>query len=111
MAWNWDEERKAGKNIAVASGVFALVFAVCWCAIAWVMGAYIMLLFGVPFAGFMAYRLYVLLRMAKGQQHQSPSPEPWERPSAQPEGKTHCPYCGAALGDGFAYCPHCGRRL
>lgn len=115
MAWDREKERKAGKAMGVGMSVFALIFSVFWCLMACSMGAYFMLLFGIPFVGMMGYRLYVLLQMTKEEpkQHQA---DPWERPAAPRFEENRntdgfCPYCGGTVEAAFEFCPKCGRRL
>ena len=115
MAWDREADRKAGKNMSVAMSVFSLVFSILWCCVAAAMGAGVMLLFGIPFAGLMGYRLVMCLKLAKSEEEKKPS-EPWERPAPrQPEAQRgsagFCPYCGTRSEDGFRYCPNCGRSL
>lgn len=114
MAWDRDKERKAGKAMTIGSCVFGLIFSIVWCILAWSMGAGFMLIFGIPFVGMMAYRLYVLLQMGKDEPKQSKENDPWERP-AQPRtestGSCYCPYCGSVVQPEYEFCPKCGRRL
>ncbi len=115
MAYDREKERKAGKAMAVGSSIFGLCFAIFWCIAAASMGAWFMLLFGIPFVGMVAWRLRMTLKFAKEEETKPPQtpPEPWDRPDQTPrqEGSGFCPYCGAALGEGFAFCPKCGRRV
>lgn len=121
MAWDRDKERKAGKAMTMGSCVFGLIFSIFWCVAAASMGAWFMLIFGIPFVGMMIYRLYVISQYAK-EDEKKPLPkeaDPWERPisqsvpqqenTARGEGK-FCPYCGGGIQDGFEFCPKCGRR-
>ncbi len=116
MAWDREKERKAGKTMAVGSQVFGLVFSIFWCVAAASMGAWFMLVFGVPFAGMMAYRLYVCLQYAKSdkQKAEKQDIEPWNRPvptgGSAPRAGKYCPYCGGSVQEDHAFCPHCGRR-
>ena len=111
MAWDRDKERKAGKAMSVGSCVFGLIFSIFWCVAAASMGAWFMLIFGIPFVGMMAYRLYVISQYAKEEPKQET--DPWDRP-AQPDrpagGNGFCPYCGGSIQEGFEYCPKCGRK-
>ena len=125
MAWDRDKERKAGKAMGLGSCVFGLVFSVFWCIAAASMGAWFMLIFGVPFVGMMGYRLYVMAQVAReggGKQSQTSAAEPWDQPPAPrsesprytPQASDpgeYCPYCGAGVEAEFAFCPKCGRRL
>jgi len=114
MAWDREKEKKAGKAMTLGSCIFGLVFSIFWCLIAVSMGAGFMLIFGIPFVGMMAYRLYVLLQLSKEDPKQETQKEvdPWERPAQQdrPAGNRFCPYCGGALEENFVYCPKCGRK-
>ena len=116
MAWDREKERKAGKNLTIASCVFGLGFSIFWCCMAAAMGAGFMLIFGIPFAGMMAYRLVMCIKLAKSEGDKKPA-EPWERPAAPRQteaprsGSGYCPYCGAQSQEGFRYCPSCGRSL
>ncbi len=115
MAWDREKEKKAGKTMAIGTSVFGLLFSIFWCVMAASMGAGFMLIFGIPFAGLMAYRLYVCLQYAKKDDSQKPRQEAdlWDRPADPPAAGSgsFCPYCGGSLQEGFAFCPHCGRRL
>ena len=114
MAWDRDKERKAAKSMSIGSSVFGILFAIVWCAMAASMGAWIMLLFGIPFIGLMVYRLVMCIRLAEDDSGTpSGEREPWEAPrqeSGRREGN-FCPYCGCTLQEGFEFCPKCGRRL
>lgn len=118
MSWDREKERRAGKAMTVGSCVFGLIFSVFWCVMAVSMGAGFMLIFGIPFAGLMGYRLYVLLQLSKGQpkEHTRREAEPWERPvhaetRTDAAGSGYCPYCGSSVETEFAFCPKCGRKL
>ena len=117
MAWDREQEKKAGKAMSIGSCVFGLVFAIFWCIAAASMGAWFMLIFGIPFVGMMAYRLYVISQYAKEDSAPAKETDPWDRPSAPeapkqpaPGGGRFCPYCGGELQKNFAYCPTCGRH-
>lgn len=112
MEWNRDKERKTGKAMGIGTSIFALVFIVIWCITAAGMGAWFMLIFGLPMLGFMIFRLAVILRNTK----ETPK-EPWEQPE-QPRSDSYrtstqkfCPYCSKELETDFVFCPICGRRL
>ena len=116
MAWDREKEKKAGKAMTIGSCVYGLVFSIAWCCIALAMGAGFMLIFGVPFAVFMGYRLFVVLQMTK-EDKEAPRKEvePWDRPgvesrSASGVANGFCPYCGRAVEADFSYCPSCGRK-
>lgn len=120
MAWDRDKERKAGKAMTLGSCIYGLIFSIVWCGIAVWMGAYFMLIFGIPFVGMMIYRLYILLQMTKEDktQKQAKEADPWDRPAATREpphvetaANGYCPYCGSAVQETFEFCPKCGRRL
>ena len=120
MSWNRDRERKAGKAMTIGTCVYGVIFSILWCAAAAWMGAGFMLIFGIPFAGLMLFRLVVLVRKA-GEEKQER--EPWERadrageyttyapPSSGTEENGFCPYCGGETKTGYAFCPKCVRRL
>lgn len=115
MRWDRDSERKAGKAMGIGMSVFALVFGIVWCITVISMGAGFMAIFGLLFVGIAAYRLAVMLKLAKSEGREK---EPWERPqaptgTAQTSGTNckHCPYCGENVESRFAFCPICGRRL
>ena len=114
MAWDRDKERKAAKSMSIGSSVFGILFAIVWCATAASMGAWFMLLFGIPFVGLMVYRLVMCIRLSKDEEEKAPpkETEPWERPSQEPNrsGNKYCPYCGFGLQEGYEFCPKCGRR-
>ena len=108
-----DMERKAGKVMGIGGSIFAVAFMLFWCAMCAAMGAWFMLIFGVPMLGFMIFRLAVILRKSK----EKPA-DPWDRP-AEPADYTSqrrtaasfCPYCGIKTEESFEFCPKCGRRL
>lgn len=114
MSWDRDKERKAAKNMSIASCVFGILFLLVWCAIA----PSFMKLFGLFGLGMMIYRLYLCIQLAKEEKAPKEELEPWDRPSissaSSPEtpvssGK-FCPYCGFQLQQGYEFCPKCGRR-
>lgn len=118
MAWDREKEKKAGKAMTVGTSIFGAVFAVFWCVMAASMGAWFMLIFGIPFAGMMVYRLYVCLQLTKEEQPGKSvrDTDPWDRsvsstPKSGSAENGYCPYCGAGIQEGFAFCPKCGRRL
>lgn len=108
-----ESRRRAEGAYSVAWSVFALIFAVVWCCIAAAMGAWFMLLFGVPLTGIMGWRLAMCIKMNRGEKPR----EPWEQaapPSfteAPPRAEGICPYCGRRTEGDFKFCPRCGRRL
>ena len=114
MAWDREKEKKAGKAMTIGSCVYGLVFSIAWCAIALAMGAGFMLIFGIPFAVFMGYRLYVVLQVTKEDEKKPPQKEvdPWDRPVVERTTKANgfCPYCGRTVETDFTYCPSCGRK-
>ncbi len=103
--------RKAGRVVGIGSSIYGIVFLIIWCTIAAGMGAWFMLIFGIPVLGLMIFRLFYLLCKTK-----EPPKEPWEQPDrenrSQPRsaGNGFCPHCGRALDENFTFCPHCGRR-
>lgn len=115
MAWDREKERKAGKAMSIGSSIFGVVFIIIWCVLAASMGAWVMLLFGVPMLGMMVYRLYICVQYTKADDGKNQS-DPWDQPAApEPSQRTSgsgnsCLYCGFALQDGFAFCPKCGRK-
>lgn len=116
MAWDREQEQKHGKAMTIGSSIFGLIFAIFWCITAASMGAWFMLIFGIPFVGMMIHRIYVLVQMTKKDetQAQNRQADPWDRPAEAPKaqsGGNFCPYCGSAIQEGFAFCPKCGRRL
>ena len=114
MRWDREKEKKAGKAMTLGGCVFGLVFSVFWCITAVSIGAGFMLIFGIPFTGLMAYRLYILCQYAKENHKDSPAKEtdPWDRPAPQQpaSGSKFCPYCGGSIQESFEFCPKCGRR-
>lgn len=113
MTWDREKERKAGRAYTIGSCIFGILFAVIWCIVTASMGAWFMLLFGIPFVGMMIYRLYVCVQITGEDKPSAKEPEPWERPvdpEPSADGK-FCPYCGYTLQAGFEFCPKCGRRL
>ena len=96
--------------------VFGLVFAIFWCLVALSMGAGFMLIFGLPFVGFMAFRLGVMAKHGEEGQKQPPrqTEDPWDQqefPQRETQNNGFCPYCGSAVEETFEYCPKCGRKL
>ena len=114
MAWNREKEKKAGKVMTLGGCIFGLVFSIFWCCMAVAIGANFMLIFGIPFAGMMAFRLYVLLQLSKEEpkREEKKEADPWDRPlpQEQPAGNGFCPYCGSPVQKNFTYCPKCGRK-
>lgn len=112
MNWDRDKERKAGKAYHMGSTVFGLIFSVFWCIAAVSMGAWFMLIFGIPFVGMMAFRLVMVAKHGEERPKQPPRQEvdPWER-QERPNVNGFCPYCGSAVEESFEYCPKCGRKL
>lgn len=114
MDWDREKEKKAAKNMSVASHIFGIVFLLFWTAIA----PSFMKLFGLGGLGLMIYRLYIYLQMSKQEKQPTKTEvDPWDRPQQSsfpqsiPSGGHHfCPYCGYALQEDFAFCPKCGRR-
>ena len=122
MSFDREKQRKAGKTMTIASCVYGLIFSIVWCVLAVSMDAGFMLFFGIPFAGLMAYRLVVCVKLAKSGDSKK-NMEPWDRPADQASwqqgqtrqvpptgGSGYCPYCGGAVQEGFQFCPGCGRR-
>ena len=118
MNWDREKDRKAGKAIGLGTAIYAVIFAVVWNLIAAASGAGFMLLFGLPFLGFMVFRLVVLLKKSKAEK----PADPWNQPqqprsytaTPEPQGRSadgFCPYCGEEVQAGFTFCPKCGRRL
>lgn len=113
-----DWERKAGRVMGILTTVAALIFTVVWCGLAAGMGAWPMLLAGLPLVGLTIYRLIVTIRLTRenGRESGSGNPrhreEPWENPPASSvRDMGYCPYCGTPISREFDYCPKCGRRL
>ena len=115
MSWDREKERKAGKAIGIGGSIYGIVFMVIWCGLAVAMGAWFMLIFGVPMLGFMIFRTVAIVQKSKAEKQK----EPWEQPDrSQSSCETHrthqdgfCPYCGRQLSEDFTFCPACGRRL
>lgn len=115
MSWDRKQEQRAGRAMTIGSCVFGLGFSIIWCVLAASIGAGFMLIFGIPFAVFMLYRLIFCLKKAKLE---SASADPWDQPQ-QPRhdgenprtGSGFCPYCGEKTESRYAFCPACGRRL
>ena len=116
MAWDRNEERKLAGSYRIGATIFGLVFAIFWCCAAVAMGAWFMLIFGIPFVGMMVFQLVVSIRIMKKEKK---SDDPWERPTAGREpprqtdsgGSGYCPYCGAAITEAYQFCPQGGRCL
>jgi len=121
MAWDRDKEKRAGKAMGIGASIFAVLFAIFWCILAASMGAWFMLVFGIPFVSMAVYRLYVCIQYAKADSKstQQKQTDPWDHPvpdripprdnSTSAAGK-FCPYCGGGIQDTFEFCPKCGRR-
>ena len=118
MAWDREKEKKAGKAMTIGSCVFGIIFSIFWCIATVAIGAWFMLLFGIPFLGMMVYQLYICIQYSKEDKKKAPrkEAEPWDQPLRQSapgqsggEGK-FCPYCGGNIQEGFEFCPKCGRR-
>jgi hypothetical protein len=115
MGWDREKERKAGKALGIGGSIYGVVFMVIWCGIAASMGAWFMLIFGVPMLGFMVYRLIVILKKSKAPKEKDPWEQtqstrtPYETNESRRDG--YCPYCGRTLEEDFSFCPGCGRRL
>ena len=118
MAWDREKERKAAGGMHIGIGIFSVVFAVFWCIMAASMGAWFMLIFGIPFTGLMVFRLVMSIKMMDREKPK----EPWEggqsytgsagyTPSGTARQGSYCPYCGSAVEETFEYCPKCGRKL
>ncbi|MBP3479235.1 MAG: zinc ribbon domain-containing protein [Oscillospiraceae bacterium] len=108
-----ETERKAGRFLGIGGSIYGIVFMVIWCGICAAMGAWFMLIFGVPMLIFMVVRTVVIVRKTK----EKPK-EPWDLPpepekyaGSRSSGEGFCPYCGMRREEGFEYCPKCGRRL
>ncbi len=125
MAWNREKERKASKKLSIAGCIYGLIFSIAWCVLAAAMGGWFMLIFGIPFACLMGYRLALCLRLTKQDREQTEHPsvtyatgDPWDTPTTGPvtyrapaAGGNYCPYCGSEIQSQFTYCPKCGRKL
>lgn len=115
MEWNRDRERKAGKAMGIAGSIYGIVFIVIWCAVAAGMGAWFMLIFGLPMLGFMIFRLTVMLQKSKKKPqdpwNQTSQPREHWTSSPKPNRDKFCPYCSKELKEEFVFCPTCGRRL
>ena len=107
-----ETERKAGKAYGIGVSVFILIFGIIWCVLVAASGVGFMLLFGLAFVGFAAYRLVMMLKLSKAEKKDQ---DPWDRPSHTPPrtaaGFRHCPYCGENVEEKFVFCPIYGRRL
>lgn len=117
MSRDWDKERKAAKNMSIASCVFGIVFLLFWCA----MAPSFMKIFGLMGLAMMIYRLYVCIQLGKESKTKEipQDTDPWDRPTIQqpprqdaaPTGDNNfCPYCGGSVQAEFEYCPKCGRK-
>ena len=121
MAWDREKERKVAGGYRIGVNVFGLVFSIFWCIMAASMGAWFMLIFGIPFVGMMGFHLAMSIKMMNAEKNKTK--EPWEGgqsytstytpPVSQPTGQrgSFCPYCGGAVEETFEYCPKCGRKL
>ena len=114
MAWDRDKEKKAAKNMNIASCVFGIVFLLVWCSLA----PSFMKLFGLFGLAMMVYRLYICIQMGKEDKNKPKDLDPWDRPASSvtpkqesPSSKGFCPYCGGSVQEEFQFCPKCGRRL
>ena len=112
MSWDREKERKAGKAWHTGVSAVALIFGIFWCITAASMGAWFMLIFGIPFVGLLAYRLVMVAKYGdeKPNQPSRQEEDPWER-QEKTDSNGFCPYCGSAVEESFEYCPKCGRKL
>ena len=114
MDFDREKRRKAGKAMGIGVSIYSIVFMVVWCGIAAAMGAWFMLIFGLPMLGFLIFRLAFMLKKSKAPQQKEPWEQP-DRPQSTYETATRkdgfCPYCGRTLEEDFSFCPACGRRL
>lgn len=111
MAWDREKERKAAKAWHKGMSLLAVIFGIFWCLTAMSMGAWFMLIFGIPFVGLLIYRLVMVSKHDEAAPRQPrQETDPWE-PQARPAENGFCPYCGSAVEDSFEYCPKCGRKL
>ena len=117
MSWDREQEKKAGKAYHMGFAVFGLAFAVFWCVVAATMGAGIMLLFGIPFVGLMAFRLVMISKHTEPNskpqvgKEADPRDRPQQTSQAGQQKNGFCPYCGSSVEESFVYCPKCGRHL
>ena len=119
MAWDREKERKVAGGYRIGVNVFGLIFSIFWCIMAASMGAWFMLVFGIPFVGMMGFHLAMSIKMMNAEKVKEK--EPWEggqsytsysyTPNRAATQGGYCPYCGAAVEDSFVYCPKCGRKL
>ena len=112
MNYDRDKERKAGKTFPLGMSFVALIFGIFWCLVALSMGAWFVLIFGIPFVGLLAYRLVMVAKHGKDSPGQSTlqNQDPWEE-QTRSANNGWCPYCGSSVEESFAYCPKCGRKL
>ena len=114
MSWDREKERKAGKAVGIGGSIYGIVFMLIWCGLAAAMGAWFMLIFGLPMLGFMIFRTVAMVKKSNAEKQKEPWEQP-DRPQNPYESHTRrdgfCPYCGRELSDDFTFCPTCGRRL
>ena len=115
-----DQERKLAGSYRVGVTIFGMVFAIFWCCAAAAMGAWFMLIFGIPFVGMMVFQLVLSIKIMKQERRRD---DPWDRGTTNGEppvrpgqqtgsgGSGYCPYCGGEIAKNFEFCPKCGRRL
>ena len=120
MAWDRDKERKVAGGYRIGVNVFGLVFSIFWCIMAASMGAWFMLIFGIPFVGMMGFHLAMSIKIMNAEK--AKGKEPWEGGQSYTSSATYssstasrsggyCPYCGNAIEEAFEYCPKCGRKM
>ena len=115
--------RGPSKRNAAASILVAL-FGVFWCIAAGVMGAWIMIPFGLVFIGIAvsnaiyhhhnatAEDRYSVFDVVDSREEPDPLNERYGRgKNATENAPGYCPYCGRQVSAEFAFCPFCGRAL
>ena len=76
MSWDREKERKAGKAVGIGGSIYGIVFMLIWCGLAAAMGAWFMLIFGLPMLGFMIFRTVAMVKKSNAEKQK----EPWEHP-------------------------------
>lgn len=131
MRTDRETERKAAMAMGIAVSIFGIFFVVIWCVIAASIGAWFMILFAIPVAGFLVLRLVFMLRQPKRDPWDIPhrrSPDPASVHSAVEDvferaanrgsedarsGRSprFCHSCSNWIHNDFQFCPKCGRRI
>ncbi len=122
---------KPGRGPSLKGGIIGIavaLFGVFWTVMAAVMGAWIMIPFGLIFIGIAVVNTIYDFKNATGKNRYSEyditdeneEPDPWNEHfgnnntqsfSEQIKKGRYCPYCGTKNEENYKYCTDCGREL